>query len=264
MEFEFGETRESAEFFDRNPKFMPMFERLMELANKYLSNRPQPKNQAEDICFGFGHSCRQEFLEVVFLAVNGYGAGASKLTRGLYERSVTLAYLVQDQTRVERFVRYAAIQEHRSLEAALDVVSPSEFDAFMGSPNTEAEIRKRFQEIKPEFEISLCKKCGTKRIRSSWDIDVSAMVRKIGGQFRRFYLPNYSVPNLEIHATLASSVVKPDQLEAFRREADLQVVCASFLMLLALRSQESMFHLGLETDLESCEEAINNLRPRQG
>lgn len=264
MEFEFGETRESKLFFDRNPKFLPMFERLMELANKYLSNRPQPKNQAEDICFGLGHACRQDFLEVVFLAVNGYGVGASKLTRGLYERSVTLAYLVQDQTRVERFVRYAAVQEHRSLEAALDVVSPAEFDAFMGSPNTEVEIRKRFQEIKPEFEMTLCKKCGTKRTRPSWDIEIAGMVHKLGGLYRRFYLPNYSVPNFEIHATLASSVVKTDQLEVSRREADLQVVCASFLMLLALRSQELLFHLGLESELEGSEEAINNLRPPRG
>ena len=32
MEFEFGETRESEGFFDRNPKFMAAFERLMHLA----------------------------------------------------------------------------------------------------------------------------------------------------------------------------------------------------------------------------------------
>jgi hypothetical protein len=77
MEFEFGETRESEAFFDRNPKFMPAFLRLMEVANKYLGNRAQPKNPVEKVCFGLGHACRQDFLEVVFLAVNGYGVGAS-------------------------------------------------------------------------------------------------------------------------------------------------------------------------------------------
>jgi hypothetical protein len=262
MEFEFGETRESEAFFDRNPKFVPMFLRLMALANKYLGARPQPKNQVEDICFGLGHACRQDFLEVTFLAVNGYGAGASKLTRGLYERSVALAYIVQDQTKAERFVRYAAVQEHKILVAALKVVSEVEFDRFMGPPNTAEEIRNRFQGIKAEFQMRDCEKCDTKRTQPSWDIDVPAMVHKLGGLYQHFYLPNYSVPNLEVHATLASARVTKSAEES-HREADLQVLCASFLMLLALRSQESIFHLGLEEDLKACEEAINNLRPQR-
>jgi hypothetical protein len=262
MDFEFGETRESEAFFDRNPKFMPMFVLLMDVANKYLGDRPLPKNAVEDVCFGLGHACRQDFLEVIFLAVNGYGVGASKLTRGLYERSVALGYIVQDQTKAERFVRYAAIQEHKVLVAALKVVREAQFDAFMKTPNTAAEIRERFQEIKPEFQMTDCKKCDTKRTQPSWDVDVSAMVHKLGGLYKHFYLPNYSLPNLEIHATLASASVK-ESMEAARQEADLQVLCASFLMLLALRSQESVFKLGLEKDLDACEEAVNDLRPQR-
>ena len=52
MEFEFGETRESEAFFDRNPKFMPVFERLMRLGNLCFGRQMKPKNRAEDVCFG--------------------------------------------------------------------------------------------------------------------------------------------------------------------------------------------------------------------
>ena len=261
MQFEFGETQESHAFLVRNPKFLPMFIRLTELGNRYLGERPLPKNQIEDICFGLGHACRQDFIEVIFLAVNGYGTGASKLTRGLYERSVVLAYLVQNPDKVERFVRCAAIQEHRAMDAALKVVSEIEFDAMMGPLNAVAEIRKRYQEIKPEFEEDLCKKCGTKRVKASWDLDVAAMVHKLGQPYRDFFLPNYTVPNLSIHATLSSATLRtePD----LGGEADLQVLCASFLMLLTLRSQESMFHLGFEKELDACQRDIENLRPQR-
>jgi hypothetical protein len=261
MDFEFGETQESKAFFDRNPKFMPMFVSLIELANKYFGRRPQPKNQLEDICFGLGHASRQDFLEVVFLAVNGYGDGSLKLTRGLYERSVTLAYLVQNPTKVERFIRYAAVQEHRSMEAALKVVTSDEFDALMGAPNTVAEIRNRYQEARPDFEIDVCKACGTKRVQPSWDLDVSAMVHKLDKLYRAFYLPNYAIPNLAIHATLSSATLKEGTAQV-HPEADLHALCASFLMVLVIRSQEAVFRLGLEKEIEACERDVQNLRPQ--
>jgi len=262
MDFEFGETLEAKAFFGRNPKFMPTFVKVIDLSNRYLGNRPAPRDQLEDICIGLGHACRQDYLEAVFLAVNGYGGGATKITRGLFERSVTLAYLVLNPTMVDRFVLYGAVQEHRMLEAALKVVGESDFDAAVGLPNTVAEIRKRYKDVKAEFEIDLCAKCGTKRVNPSWDLDVAAMVHKLDGVFRHFYLPNYALPTSNIHATLSSAVIRSDLAES-RSEADLQVACASFLMLLALRSQEAVFHLGLGDELEACERAVSNLRPQR-
>ena len=97
MEFEFGETRESEAFFDRNPNLMATFERLMELANKCFGRQLEPKSRAEDVCFGLGHASRQDFLEVIFLAVNGYGSAASKIVRGLDERALTVAYITRTQ-----------------------------------------------------------------------------------------------------------------------------------------------------------------------
>jgi hypothetical protein len=91
------------------------------------------------------------------------------------------------------------------LEAALKVASESEFDALMGPRNRAAEIRKRYQDVKTEFQTTVCENCGTKRTQPSWDMDAPAMVHKLGGLYRHFYLPNYSVPNFHIHATLASS-----------------------------------------------------------
>ena len=258
MEFEFGDTQESQAFFDRNPKFMTTFLRLADLTNKYLGGRALPENQVGDVCFGLAHACRQDFLEAVFLAVNGYGGGASKITRGLYERSVTLAYIVKYPEKAEQFVLYAAVQEHRSLEAALKVVSEAQFDDFVGQPNTAAEIRTRYEKVKPDFQTT----GGKKRVNPSWDVDLATMVHYLGGDYQGFYLPNYVVPNFAIHATLSSATLREGNEES-HREADLQVACASFLLLLALRSLESVFKLGLEKEIDECVQDVNNLRPQR-
>lgn len=82
MQFEFGETDQANAFFGRNPKFLPAFERLMTLANKCFGREIHPKSRAEDICFDLGQTCRADYMEVLFLAVNGFGIAASKLLRG--------------------------------------------------------------------------------------------------------------------------------------------------------------------------------------
>ena len=42
------------------------------------------------VLFWLGNVCREDFSEILLLAANGYGIGALKLFRGLYERVVTL------------------------------------------------------------------------------------------------------------------------------------------------------------------------------
>src|SRR5258708_2695018 len=142
MEFEFGETAATRSFFDRHQKFFPAFEQLISLANRCLGRRMQPKNRLEDVSFGLGHACLEDYLEIVLLACNGYGTGASKLFRGLYERTVTLAYLIKHPEKAERFTRFAAVQEHRAMEGALKTVSLEQFDAAMKADNSVASIRE--------------------------------------------------------------------------------------------------------------------------
>ena len=118
MEFHWGTTPESDAFFARNPAFYDAFERLMVLANKTFGREYQPKNRLQHIGFSLGETCRVDFLEILFLAVHGWGVGASKLLRGLYERAVALAYMLKHPEKADRFFRYAAIQENTESHAS--------------------------------------------------------------------------------------------------------------------------------------------------
>jgi hypothetical protein len=256
MDFEFGETTQSTTFLDRNPKFIPAFERVVALTNKCFVRTYQPKNRMEDICFHLGQTCRQDFLEIVFLAVNGYGIAASKVLRGLYERTVTVAYLVKHPEKTDRFVNFAAIQEHKAVNRALGTVSQEEFDKVI-PPDMVQRIRDSYEQVKKEFQVTRCSKCGHKGTAISWDLDFSSMVRDVGEPFPRYYLGAYEIPNLQVHATLASAQIKrPDEeemAEINRREGDFALLNATLIFLLAIRSQDVLFSLNLSQDIEACE-----------
>lgn len=259
--FEFGETAEAEAFFDRHPNFRPAFERLCALINRCFA-RPVPKLPSEYIQFGLGESCREDFLEILFLAANGYGDGASKLLRGLYERAVALAYMAKEPTKTEKFARFAAIQEHKALKYALKVTTEEQWDAIMGPDNTAAEIKSRFEALdKTDFEQTVCKNCQTKRLAITWDLDVAAMVSKVGPPYDTYYLLAYTTANLAIHATLASALREDnrdkDARQAQRRaQADTALFCSAMLVVEVVRSQNTLFALNLNDELQATEEAI--------
>jgi|HubBroStandDraft_4_1064222.scaffolds.fasta_scaffold186174_1 hypothetical protein len=265
MDFDFGTTKASEAFFDRHPRFYLTFERLMELANMVFGRESLPKNRLEDIGFGLGHTCREDFIEIVFLASNGYGGGAFKLFRGLYERALTLAYLVKYPDKIDRFVNFAAIQDHRTMEGAfLSGVTEEQFDQAM-SPDTVAAVRERYKQYKPDFQITDCKVCKTTRTAVSWDLDVAAMVRNLGVPYTNIFLMGYAIPNLKIHATLSSAMADFDKdrkqdLEerAKRKRADGEFVLslASAVFIQVMRAQNTIFSLGLEDLLDACDQDV--------
>ena len=42
------------------------------------------------------------------------------------------------------------------------------------------EMKERRDEVKAEFQVTRCKKCGTKETAPWWDIDMASMVNRIG------------------------------------------------------------------------------------
>jgi hypothetical protein len=92
--FEFGETEEAEAFFNRHPNFYPDFERLTALVNKCFARPvPKPYYGPEYIRFSLSESCREDFLEILFLAANDYGDGASNFSAdSLNERWLSLIW----------------------------------------------------------------------------------------------------------------------------------------------------------------------------
>lgn len=251
--FEWGETPETDAFFDRHAGFYSAFERLVQLSNKcFARHMPTPYYGPEYTLFSLGDSCRQDYMEILFLAVHGYGTGASKLLRGLYERAVALAYMLKDQDKITRFRNFAAVQEYKAMKDALKVTTEDQWIASMGGHHTLAEVTARFEAVREDFQQTDCKKCGTKRPSISWGIDVASMVRKVGEPYTTYYLGAYTNANLLIHATAASALRVSEKDQPSRRadqraEADVALFCASMLLVEVMRHQSELMSLSLVT-----------------
>jgi hypothetical protein len=266
MEFDFGQTRASETFFNRHPKFYDSFERLVALANKVFGRENQPKNRLEDVAFGLGHTCREDFMEILFLASNGYGTGAFKLFRGLYERAVALSYLTKYPDKVDKFGSFAAIQEHRVLVGALSSgVTERQWDDALGPDTSAAAVRERYKQYKPEFQITGCAKCKTARTAVTWDLDIPSMVNNVGPPYTNIFLMGYAIPNLHVHATLSSALKdfegeRGQDLEARadrkREDGEFVVSLATGLFIQVMRNQNTLFSLGLDAALDACDQDL--------
>ena len=260
--FEFGETAEAHAFFIRQANFYPAFEQLSALVNKcFVRPFPQPYYGYDYIRFSLGESCREDFLELLFLAVNGYGQGAGKILRGLYERAVALAYIVKEPSKTERFANFAAIQQHKALKDALKVTTEQEWDAVMGSGRTAAEIREWFEAVREDFQQTDCRTCKTKRPAITWDLDVASMVAKVGPPYDLYYLLAYTNANLELHATLASALREDNKNADARRQqrrakADTTLFCAAMLLVEVVRSENTLFVLNLDDEIQAAEDGM--------
>lgn len=240
IDFEFGATREAEHFFNRNPKFYPAFEQLMNTLNKCFGREYQHSKPLEDLVFGLGQTCRDDFLEVAFLAVNGHGIGATKLVRGLYERATTATYLIRNPEKTERFIKFADGNERKLMREALKFFSQEEFEKTMGA--TVAEIESNYQDALRFFKA--------KKLPPMWDVDFASIVQLVGGAYPHYYLTTYAVPTLQIHASLASAFRVRG--ERARLTADVAIANACGIMLLVISEQNSFFSLNLETDIDAC------------
>lgn len=133
-------TDVARDFLAQHPRFEESVERLVALINRTFGRTYQPADRRQELLFNLGESCRTDFLDILFLAVNGRVHGAEALLRPFYERAVALAYMNKHSEKAERFIRFAAIQEFKVMEAALKLVTEQQFNAAIG-PNAAAAIR---------------------------------------------------------------------------------------------------------------------------
>jgi hypothetical protein len=243
MDFDFGETPESNRFFDRQPTFYPIFERLVRVCNICFGPRPAT-SLPNDIYLRLGVTCRTEFLEVLFLAANGHSIGAMKLLRGLYERAVTLAYLLKYPAKVKRFVEYAAINEYKLVQAALRIVSHAQLDEALHNTPI-AEIKGRYEQYKGQFLRP------NGKVASSWDIDFASQVRDVGSPFEEYYLSAYLMPTHHLHATL-TSVMQPAERQPAHVQADLSLLMAHALLLKVMELHNRQFLLAIDSEIADC------------
>jgi hypothetical protein len=119
---EFGFREEWANFTARHPVFVQRMPNIEKALNAAFVRIHLESSLAQRTIYFLGSLIREEFMEILLLSANGYGIGAQKLVRGMYEilpvRALKLGP-TQFQTEVERLQAEGRMP---SLSELLDVI----------------------------------------------------------------------------------------------------------------------------------------------
>ena len=250
-----GSSGEWQDFFKRHPLWPEKFKLLHNTFERVFIRQIAPKGPADKVIFLIGRLCVEDFSEVFLLSGNGYGFGALKILRGLYERAVTSGYIAKHPDQAEAFLEYHHIHQGKMLKHAKPLLEKTRNQISPEELKTSDELYKTH---KGKFREPLCKKCNTYRTRFSWSpLDLASMSRDV--DMEELYFAGYYFPTLQSHAT-ASSVMsrlkmKTDGHISFdpdpqREWSDRALVAAHNVIIRVLIIQNKYFNLLFDDEIE--------------
>lgn len=262
----YGFPEEWVDFQRRNPHFLLHFSNLDKAINTTFQRVHEKTALWQRMVYFLGRLAVEEFMEILLLCGNGYGIGAQKLLRGMYERAVTSNYLFKHPDEAKDFQDYSRITDYRLLESlrasgAGDIISKELAGA----------IEADYGQVKTRFTVTACKKCDTTRINHSWNKkDLVSMARESDSLWA--LLPYaYQVPTRELHSTMNSIFSRLDDeaisnseglifdSSAQRAKADSTLRVAHLVLLSVLNVQKECFNIAeLEPLLKICMEDVSS------
>jgi hypothetical protein len=114
-----------------------------------MKPRPDKPAALQFVVFFLAHQAISDFYDILLLAIHGYGIGALKLLRPLYERVVTGIYLLKYPDEVNDFNDFADLHSWRVLQnAKARGVDVSKWV----SAKQMAEVEAAYERVKERFK----------------------------------------------------------------------------------------------------------------
>jgi hypothetical protein len=201
----FGFQERWQAFQERNEKFLSRFISLQAAFDVAFARSMSDSEPIDRVVYMLGRLCVEDFFEIILLAGNGYGIGALKLLRGLYERAVTLGYLSEHPSEVDLFLNYHLVHQHKLLGAIKRTFGDDALPAAMT-----AEQEQQYEKVKDDYRVTVCKKCGTTRVNNTWKLDLVSMAHETG-ILGRFIVPAYYEPLSHVHTTPRSITARLEE-----------------------------------------------------
>jgi len=253
QEFMFGFAHERQQFEERNKEFLFEVKSLTPVIQTVF-DRVLYGCLADLLVFTLGRQALEDFGAIELLAANGYGLEAQKLLRGMYERTVAMAYLSKFRDEAQNFVEYSKIERYqlatRSREAGL-------LFSDAGKEELLRDIESEYPAAREQFAGTPCRSCGQRQMPAWTRLTVKAMAKKAGHNLETAYVSCCLFPTKKMHVTPigvarslyhhksgAVSLREPDS-----RDADYAVTHAHWLLITVLQVQDEHFGLGLRDAL---------------
>src|SRR5260370_8910553 len=113
----YGFPEEWRALANRHLEFTARFENLAKAIDITFQRIHQTTGLMERTIYFLGRLAVEEFMEILLLCANGYGIGAQKLVRGMYERAVTARYLYKYPDEVRNYLDFNRVTDHKFLVA---------------------------------------------------------------------------------------------------------------------------------------------------
>ena len=214
---------------------------LMDVATKVVARTMESEHPHERLVFLLGRHVPEDFNEIFLLAANGYGIGALKLLRPMYERVVTMMFLIRNPEKAQDFFDWVLVEKQKTLNHLKDE----------GDDPTHYLTAEEIEQVKAEYERVRHK--FPKKAHSWISLDLKSMAHQVG--VGRMYLSLCHWPTLQVHTTLIGMTARMEitaeggvgfKIGAQRTEADLALLGAHFCLLLALDSHIAHFNLPID------------------
>ena len=251
----FGVPVEQEAFVARYSAFFETLHRLKELCERVFLRQIEPQEPAQSVVFMLGRATVEDFHEILLLGPNGYGIGALKLARAMFERVVTMLYLSSHPEEVADFLDYYWVHRWRMINHARDT------GIDLGERVGDQEITRasaEYDRVKGKYEETICAKCGTKRVRYSWSRkDLRTMAIEVG--LGPTYTMAYFWPTLLYHTTAVGMEIRLHETdggisfrwEAQRQEAGQALAVAHVCLAMALETANRALNLGLDAEMKT-------------
>lgn len=211
---------------------------------------------AARVIFFLGRTAADDFGELLILAGNGYGIGAFKILRGMYERIVTAAFIAKHPAEARVFAEDDAIKKWtlwREYVAAM----PELRGQYTGEQIKGLE--DRYNEIRAKRKTEICSKCRQPKTQDAWTrVTMADMAKRADAGLAELYASCYLEGTFQSHPTAYGLGRRLRELEGggysfnetTEKEARRAVLLAHNLILRLVSLENEYFGLGLQSEIE--------------
>ncbi len=228
---------------------------LIELSKRIFHRHFKPRHLNDEILFLLGRAATEDFFELWLLSGNGYGIGALKILRTMFEKVATSAYLMQHPEECIRFRDYGVVQRFKVVSRMHKLRDSAQYV----SDESYRELEKEYNSVKEQFNEKRCSRCGRGNPPSWTKLDMYNLAMKAGYGLGEMLIPAYAMPNLVIHATASDlagrKIPNGDGTFRFNNEeqdshsdGSLKIGVVLFITNMIIQNQQ--LSLGCETELD--------------
>ncbi len=273
--------REAQEkFLEENREFVQECTELVELLRKIFIRKLEPPSPAEfmkldglpedsnpvkefysrvmadRIVFYMGRIAADDFSELLTLAANGYGFGALKILRSMYEHVVTSAFIAKNPAEWEAFANDSAIKRHKIWKRTVAWLpeTAERYDIVQ-----QDWLQRTYAEAISRYKSTVCKKCGQPVTQEAWTrVDLETMAKQTDVNLELLYAFCYLKPLCHSHATafgMECHIVETEEMVTYRDSSpdEARQAChlAHNLVLRLISLQNENSRLGLDDAIKT-------------